>query len=161
MARKRLLSAEGSLDPSHSGRLMGVIIDSEEEQVKKAFFELQKNLGIAEGNMFFLLCARKRPENDIFNIPHLSEDDLSWNGSLKNDEVRTFFNKRFDVLVSFTATENKLAAFAVSIVRADLKVGRESSLKNGLDLVISTKPDEPAVFTAELEKYLKILKTAV
>lgn len=159
MAKKRLLSSEGSHAVSASGRLLGIILDSEEEALKMPFLELQKKLGIAEENIYFLLCGKKRPENAIFGTAYFAAEDLSWNGRIKNGETEVFFDRSYDLLISFAASENKLAAFAVSVARAGLKVGRQSSQKCDFDLLIST--DDPELFTAELEKYLKILKTAV
>ena len=159
MAKKRLLSSEGSQAISASKRLLGIVLDSEEEALKKPFLELREKLGIAEENVYFLLCGRKGFKNDIFGTTYLSAEDLGWNGRLKNAKAEEFFSRNYDLLISFAASENKLAAFAVSVARAKLKVGRESSQKCDFDLLIRT--NDPEVFTLELEKYLKILKTAV
>ena len=161
MARKRLLSSEGARDLNPLGKSLGVIIETEEEELKKAFLKLRENLEISEENFFFLLCPGKRSDNGIFETACFTAKDISWTGSIKNENLMEFLDKRFDVIVSFTASENKLAAFAVSVAGAGLKVGRENNSEIDFDLVISTKPEEPALFTAELEKYLKILKTEV
>ena len=161
IARKRLLSSEGARDWNPSGNSMMVIIESEEDELKEAFLKLREHLKISEENFFFLLCPRKTSKNDIFATPCFTAADLNWTGNIKNENLKEFFDKTFDVVVSFAASENKLAAFAVSVAGPGLKVGRESSSQIDFDLLIATQPEEPELFTTELEKYLKILKTEV
>ena len=114
--------------------------------------------------MAFCALRKKEVVNALFGTPVFTPFDLGWNGRLKNEEVTQFLEQNYDVLISFAEAENKLSKLLVSVVRAQLKVGREEQNKGEdlYDLVISTNIDEPSIFIAELKKYLKILnKTAV
>ncbi len=76
--------------------------------------------------------------------------------------LRLFLSAEYDLLISFTSSENKMADFLVSVSRARLKVGRKKSDENGIfDLNISAELSEPEVFTTELKKYLKILNATI
>ncbi len=165
IARKRLsVLVEKVPQNSHGNGNIGVILSSEKEATLNLFQKLKENSPVKNTDWHFVICGKKKSENALFGYPVFTPFDLGWNGKLKNKEVTQFLERNYDVLISFTEAENKLARLLVSVARAELKVGREEQNKGRdlYNLVISTNVDAPSTFIAELKKYLKILnKTAV
>ena len=85
-----------------------------------------------------------------------TEKDFGWKGLIKNIELQTFVDTRFDALISYYSediTELKLitvkskAIFKIGILQKDERLN---------DLIIKTKPKQFNVFQKEVLKYLKI-----
>lgn len=137
---------------------MGILLEVGDEKSIKTFLQFKDELNLKKDELKIVICREKGVKNDIFEYPHISLKDFSWNGDL-NESSSTFLETEYDVLISFTASENKMADFLVSVTRARLKVGRKREDENGIfDLNISADLSSPEVFTTELKKYLKILK---
>ena len=157
-ARKKLLNPATATTEGRSVK-MGIILEAEEEELLKTFLELKEDLNLDDDDVKIIISRKKSVKNDIFEYPSFSVKDLTWGGRISN-EASAFLMSAFDVLISFTAEENKMADFLVEVSRADLKVGRKKVVKNGIfDLNISVELSEPKVFTTELKKYLTILNS--
>jgi|GEM_PF-6894687 hypothetical protein len=159
LARKKLRSqVENTVAEARNCRL-GVILDAEDEKAFLPFLKLQQDLSLQQHEVCFVFGRKKGVKNGIFEYPVISNADFSWNGRF-SQSASAFLNTQYDVLISFTAEENKLADFLVSVSRARLKVGRKREDKNAIfDLNISAELSEAEVFVHELKKYLKILNT--
>ncbi len=159
VARKNLrISAENSVAEGKVCKL-GIILDDSSEDSVKHFLKLKEDLNLKQHEVKFVFCGKKAVKNDTFECPEISREDFRWNGKV-SEKASAFIDAQFDVLVSFTASENKMANFLVSVTRARLKVGREkTSEKTIFDLNISAELSEAGIFTEELKKYLKILNT--
>lgn len=141
-------------------RQMGIILDTEDETILKSFHELKQDLNLKQEEFKMIICREKATEKVFFDTPVICRRDFGWNGK-SSEEVSTFLNAKYDVVISFTASENKMANFLVSVTRARLKVGRRTEDKKGIfDLNISADISSPEIFKSELKKYLKILKSA-
>ena len=159
IARKKLLALAGSPAGKDGSRKVGVILDSEEESGIKSFLGLKQDLGLREEDFLTVMCLEKPVKNVIFDTPVITRKDFGWNGK-PGETASAFLNSEYDVLISFTAEENKMADFLVSVSRARLKVGRKTVDKKGIfDLNISAALSDPEIFITELKKYLKILNT--
>lgn len=161
VARKKLLHVPEVTAVKARQRKMGIIIDTSGKESIKDFLKLQEDLHLKTEDFKVVMCGKKEGINDTFEYPLVSLQDLKWNGKI-SDETLAFLETEYDVLISFTATENKMANFLVRVCRAEIKVGRERSVKNDIfDLTISAGLLEPEIFTTELKKYLKVLNTAI
>lgn len=137
---------------------IAVILDSEEEEKQRSFFDLKEVFELKEEEFNLMICKTKGVKNDIFEAPCFTPKNLRWNGQIDHPEVLDFLDRDYELLICFAASENKLAGFLVSQVKADLKVGREQNKENNFDFVIETELDEPEVFLEELKKYKSIIK---
>ena len=161
LARRKLLNLASQIVAEGNFRKMGIILEAEENDLLDPFLKLKEDLSFADEDIQILICSKKAAKNDIFEYPSVSGKDLKWNGRISG-EASVFLSTSFDVLISFTSEENKIADFLVEVSRAKLKVGRKKVDKKGIfDLNISAALAEPKVFTTELKKYLPILNTAV
>ncbi len=161
LARRKLLGL--SSQAAAEGRLqkMGIILEAEEGDLLDPFLKLKEDLNFTDEDIQILICRKKGAKNDIFEYPSVSVKDVNWNGRI-SEEASAFLNASFDVLISFTAENNKMADFLVEVSRAKLKVGRKKMDRNGIfDLNIFAELSEPKIFTTELKKYLPILNTTV
>lgn len=159
VARKNLQKvAENSVAKGRKFKI-GIILDSVEEGTVKPFLKLKEDLHLEQHEFNLVVCPKKGVKNGIFEYPFITGADFNWNGRI-SDKASGFLEGQYDVLVSFTASENKMANFLVSVTRAGLKAGRKKRVKNDIfDLYISAELSEPEVFIEELKKYLKILNT--
>lgn len=140
-------------------RQMGIILDAEDETLINSFRELKQDLNLKQEEFRIIICGEKATEKVFFDTPVICRKDFGWNGK-SSEEVSAFLNAEYDVVISFTASENKMADFLVSVTRARLKVGRKTEDKKGIfDLNISADISSPEIFKSELKKYLKILKS--
>lgn len=160
LARKKLLAfcanalAEDSLK-------MGIILDASQLDLLDSFLQLKDDLGLADKEIGIIFCSKKVLKNDIFEYPVISMQDFRLNGRISGEKTG-FLKSGYEVLVSFTSEENKLADLLVEVSRAQLKVGRKRTFKNDIfDLTVAAELSEPQIFTKELKKYLKILNTSI
>lgn len=137
----------------------GVILDSEDDGLKEHFLSLKETYGLRDADFQIVTCKDERIQGDIFQGLVFTRKDLKWNGKIRNGEITNFAQQRMDVLISFTESDNKLAALLVSVANAELKVGRkeEASSAGLFDMLINTEFEEVEIFLLELKKYLKIL----
>lgn len=159
IARKKLLALAEKPHGTSFSRKIGVILDSEDEKCFNAFLGLKQDLNLKEQDFLPVICLERHVSNVIFDTPVITRKDFGWNGK-PGEAAAAFVNSEYDVLISFTAEENKMADFLVSVSRARLKVGRKTEDKKGIfDLNISAEQSSPEVFITELKKYLKIINT--
>ncbi|MCY2687735.1 DUF6913 domain-containing protein [Salinimicrobium sp. TH3] len=161
VAQKNLrISAESSVAEGKVCKL-GIILEDGSDESVKQFLKLKEDLNLKQQEVKIVFCGKKSVKNDTFEWPEISREDFGWKGRV-SEKASAFIDAQFDVLVSFTASENKMASFLVSVTRARLKVGREkTSEKSIFDLNISAELSEAGIFTEEIKKYLKILNTTI
>lgn len=161
VARKKLLNFSEEAVAQGAQRKLGVILDDLHDDSLNAFVQLKRDLNLEEKDFAVVVCGKKEAKKHISEYPVISMQDLGWSGKL-SEEASAFLETGYDVLISFTEAENKMADFLVSVSRSRLKVGRKSIDENGIfDLNISVGISEPGIFTTELKKYLKILNATI
>ncbi|GAB2776233.1 DUF6913 domain-containing protein [Salinimicrobium soli] len=146
-------------------RKLGIILDSEDSELRDCFLNLKAEMGIGDLDFHIVTCKDKTAKNDIFHGPVFTKKDISWSGKIKNGEVDLFLENQYHLVICFAEDDNKLALLLVSLCAAALKVGR-ASMEEGVedsvfDLSISASSAEPQIFIEELKKYLKIIKKQV
>jgi len=87
-----------------------------------------------------------------------SEKQIGWKGKIKNNELQSFLNTPFDVLVSYFKNDNLDLNLITALSRANFKVGLSGKDIRFYDLVLDVLPNEFNVFKNEFIKYLTILK---
>lgn len=159
IAQKKILAIAEKPGRKRLSRKFGVILDSEDEKCFNTFLMLKQDLSLVKEDFMPVICMENEVINEDLDLPVISRKDFGWNGKA-SEAAATFLESEYDVLISFTAEENKMADFLVSVSRARLKVGRKTEDKKGVfDLNISADLSSPEVFITELKKYLKILNT--
>lgn len=136
---------------------VGLLID-------KTYFEDKVNLieellsnGIQRENIQILLYKDRFKKKEVINYPSFSRKDLSWTGTLENENVKDFINKEFDMLISYYDTEKAPLMITTFKSKANFKVGFSTIDKRLNHFMITTNAENYKVFVSELFKYLKIL----
>ena len=136
---------------------MAVIFNLNEFDGLEKFNELATRLQV-QPNKFKVVAFSSNKEEKITSsgvcfYPH----DFGWSGGIKNDELKTFLDTEYDVLISYYQTDvtelrlltaNSKAAFKVGLLQADERLN---------DLIIKTSLEDFNVFENEVFKYLTIL----
>ena len=92
---------------------------------------------------------------------YFDKKDLNWYGAPKNDYVKEFINKEFDIIIDLTLEDVYVLQYIVALSKSKLKVGRFSkSMEKHYDLMI--KNDKKVLsdeYIDQILHYLDILKS--
>lgn len=113
--------------------------------------------GIKREDIQILLYKDRFKKKEIVNYPSFSHKDLSWKGTLENENVKSFTSKEFDMLISYYDTEKAPLMITTFKSKANFKVGFSTIDKRLNHFMINTNAENYKVFVSELFKYLKIL----
>lgn len=116
------------------------------------------------------LFSTSKPKIDVisFSVLHkktvasetviYSATHIGWNGTIKNEELKTFLDTNFSLLISYYTTNHTLLKLLTASSKADFKVGILKEDQSINDLIINTELHAFTTFKTELIKYLNILK---
>lgn len=86
-----------------------------------------------------------------------SNKQIGWNGKIKDNELETFVNTDFDVLISYYQASNYELSLVTAASKANFKIGLSNKDERLNDLILNINPKEFNLFKQELLKYLTIL----
>ena len=91
---------------------------------------------------------------------YFDKKDLNWYGAPKNDYVKEFLNKEFDVIIDLTLEDVYVLQYIIALSKSKLKVGRFSkSMQKHYDLMIKNDNDVLSdEYIDQILYYLNILK---
>jgi hypothetical protein len=135
---------------------VGLFIDETYFTDKKELNQGLKANGIQEQNITLLLYHDKDKKRD-FNFTSFSLKNVSWSGTINNQEVIDFKAKKFDMLISYYDVEKPSLLLVTQRSNALFKVGFSNIDKRVNHLMIETTVGESSVFIKELFIYLKKL----
>ncbi|WP_298141053.1 hypothetical protein [Flavobacterium sp.] len=118
--------------------------------------ELIQN-GIQNQNIELLVFRDKIKKNEVFDYSVFSPKDMTWNGTFDKEQITTFTNANFDLLISYYDIEKAPLILVTLNSKADFKVGFSSVDMRLNQFMIDTNAEKYKVFVSELFKYLKIL----
>lgn len=136
---------------------LGVILHIDEVDDFELFRGLADQLNIHPNNI--KVIAYSSSKKDKYNSwdACFDENDFGWNGSIKNVELLSFLNTRFDALISYYTQDELALKLMTALSQAQLKIGVFQVDDRLNDLIIKTNLKEFNVFKDELFKYLTIL----
>ena len=107
----------------------------------------------------FNIFTVKEKKDNFNNLHGLIADisDLNFFGNIKNNQIKDFFDKKYDILIDFTALEKPLEKFFSLKIPAGFRVGYKTD-DLLYDLMIEVKNKDIPVFIKEMTYYLKLLK---
>lgn len=135
---------------------VGLLIDETHFPNKSELIEGLKANGIQENNITLLLYHDKDKKRD-FNFTSFSLKNISWSGSVNDQEIVDFKSKSFDILISYYVVEKPALLLVTQRSKALFKVGFSNIDKRINHFMIDTTIENSNVFVDELFKYLKIL----
>ncbi|MBU3822563.1 hypothetical protein KO566_10855 [Flavobacteriaceae bacterium XHP0103] len=153
---KTLSNREVNVDNSKVESL-GIVLNMAESKDFSMFKTLADKLKIHSNNLKVVGFSNEKI--DALNTWDLcfGPDDFGWNGSIKSVELQSFLDKKFDVLISYYATEDLELKLITALSKAKFKVGILQSDERLNDLIIKTSIQEFNVFENEVFKYITIL----
>lgn len=137
-------------------KTVGVIVDDSEFLDLNRINKLQDVLEVKTENFEIIALTNPKSKTESIYQNTFSRKDLGWKGNVKTETLKSFLNKKNDLLISYYTSDKLPLIFATAISEAKFKVGiLEESNTN--DLVIKTDIKDTATFEKELVKYLRIL----
>ena len=136
---------------------LGVIINLSEIEDFNMFKPLAEKLKIHPNNLKIIAFSKEKKA--VLNTWDLcfTPEDFGWKGQMKNIELQSFLDKKFDVLISYYLSEDLELKLMTATSKSKLKIGILQSDERLNDLIIKTNLKEFDVFENEVFKYLTIL----
>ena len=117
--------------------------------------EIEKILNVKNVKIFSYRKFNKLNEASFY---HFSENELNWKGEIENQNLQSFLEQPFQLLIGFFNINNLFLESAVLSSKASFKVGFSNVNSDLYELEISEEIQNLHQFTSELKKYLQILK---
>ncbi len=136
---------------------IGLLIDAttftETEQLIKELI----SIGFARDNIQTIVYADKVKKSEAGSNFTFNANSIKWNAEILEQEINSFINLEFDLLISFYDIERAILLKITHDSKAHFKVGFSSIDKRLNHFIINSSTDNHAVFVNELFKYLKLL----
>ena len=134
-----------------------VILNSPDSQLDiKKMEKLEKAMNL-HSTSFHIFTVKEKKDN--FNeLRGLVADisDLNLLGNVKNEQIKAFLNKKYDLLIDFTGLKNELQKYFSLQIKAGFRVGYKTD-EDLYDLMLKMKEPNLEVFINEMQYYLKII----
>ena len=136
---------------------IGLLIDAttfiETEQLIKELI----SIGFARDNIQTIVYADKAKKSEAGSYCTFNANSIKWNAEILEQEINSFINVEFDLLISFYDIERAILLKITHDSKAHFKVGFSSIDKRLNHFIINSTTDNHAIFVNELFKYLKLL----
>ncbi len=136
---------------------LGVILNIDEFDDLELFRNLADFIKIRPNKLKIITFSANKKEKQYTWDDCFDFNDFGWKGQIKNIELQTFLNTKFDALISYYTNEQLELKLLTALSKAQFKVGILQTDERLNDLIIKTNLKEFNVFKAELYKYLTIL----
>ncbi|TYB77377.1 hypothetical protein ES676_03535 [Bizionia saleffrena] len=146
------------LKPKTPVQRVGIIVNSEECFNLDWNTELSSLFPMAKPKIDIILFSEASKKNETAEAVIYNASDIGWNGTIKNEELKTFIDTKFSLLISYYTTNHTLLRLLTASSKAAFKVGLLKEDQRLNDLIIHTELPAFTTFNTELIKYLKILK---
>lgn len=156
IVKKRLLNVNHIASGSCI-KTVGIVFDETYFHEKEALIKELVSNGIDENNISILVFKNRIKKNEVLDYPYFSFKDLNWNATFDKEDVNSFVNQHFDLLINYYDTEKSALLLLTHLSKANFKVGFASVDKRLNHFMIDTNAEKYKIFIEELFKYLKIL----
>ncbi|WP_299063121.1 hypothetical protein [uncultured Polaribacter sp.] len=116
---------------------------------------IETTLGIRNSKMYSFKHFNKLDE---VSYKDFTEKDINWKGDFIEPTFQSFLDQPFDLLIGYFNKNNIYLEIAVNQSKATFKAGFTGVNDQLYELEILEKISNTKQFTAELKKYLQILK---
>ena len=139
-------------------RTIGVLMEESQLLTSNTTLNsIQQNFEIPLENIR-LLVFKKFDKKQTYTDFECTENDFGWYGSLKLNKLQEFVKNEYDLLINYGFEENLYWNVITLHSQSNFKVGFASKEEGLYDLSISDNERNLDVLTAEMVKYLRILK---
>jgi hypothetical protein len=139
-------------------KTVAVLIEESQLIVSKSIVNMiQQEFKIPSENIHMMVFKEFQKDTEYTNY-ECTEKDFGWYGSLKLNKLQEFVKKDFDLLINYGFEENLYLNVITLHSKSNFKVGFASKDGSLYDLSVADVKRDFSVLTAEMIKYLKILK---
>ena len=136
---------------------LGVILNIDEIDDFKLFTVFADFLKIRDNKLKIIAFSENNKDTLTTWDVCFNPKDFGWKGIIKNIELQTFLDTKYDALVSYYTNDVLELKMMTAKSKAQFKIGIMQSDERLNDLIIKTKLKEFDVFKEETIKYLTIL----
>lgn len=136
---------------------VGVILNMNEFSDFDAFRTYFKTLGISPAKTKIIAFVDDIKEANPLWDTYFNPKDFGWKGKIKNIDLQSFIDTKFDVLISYYTNESLELKLITAASKANFKVGLTQNDRRVYDLMIDVKTKDIQLFKTELKKYLTVL----
>ncbi len=153
----KLLNARQVAVSNRKMNSVGVILNMNEFSDFDAFRHYFKGLGISPAKTKVIAFIDDAKDANPLWDTYFNPKDFGWKGKIKNVDLQSFIDTKFDVLVSYYTKESLELKLITAASKANFKVGLIQDDKRVFDLMIDVKTKDIQLFEIELKKYLTVL----
>lgn len=148
----------GSSNTSKGIKSIGCIVDLDRFENADLFYQFVEDFSLRPNSVKIIGYKSFYDKNSPYSTPVFSDKDLGWKGEIENSYALEFFNREYDLLVSYYTDDHLLLQLMTIKSKARIKVGFGEVDKNLNNLILHTPISDFNLFKKELKKYLKIFK---
>jgi hypothetical protein len=157
--QKKIEKKSTQFKPSNTNKIKTIILvidESQQDFKTKILFKI-KEMGIDESKLSVLIYCKTLEKEKKYEFPTFSNASFSNFGLVKSEDLKTIFNKSFDLLITFYQTKNILLDYVILKINSDFKVGLTASQNQNFHLAVNCTTNDVKTYLNETFKYLKIL----
>ena len=152
-----ILKSRSSSTSNDKIESLGIILNAEETNDFETLKTLAATLNVRPNKLKIIaFTSSKKEEIYSWNVC-FNPKDFSWNGKIKNTELQSFLDTKFDLLISYYSEDVLELKYLTAASKANFKVSIFQKDKRFNDLIIKTKFKNIKAFKVELFKYLVVL----
>ncbi|MEH6536269.1 MAG: hypothetical protein V7719_07755 [Psychroserpens sp.] len=136
---------------------VGVILNRSEFSDFEAFRAYFKSLGMQQARTKIIAFVEDPKDSNELWDTYFNPKDFGWKGKIKNIDLQSFIDTKFDVLISFYRESHLELDMITASSKANFKVGLTDEDDRLYDLMIDVETKNFNVFKEELKKYLTVL----
>lgn len=136
---------------------LGVILNIDEVDDFERFRLLSDSIKVRPNKLKIIAFSENKKDDLNAWDDCYYPKDFGWKGAIKNVELQSFLDTKFDVLISYYEKEILELKLITALSKAEFKTGILETDERLNDLIIKTNLKEFNVFKKELFKYLTIL----
>jgi hypothetical protein len=136
---------------------LGIILNIDEVDDFEWFRNLAEYLKVHPNKLKIItFSVNKKEDLNSWDLC-FNPKDFGWKGNIKNVELQSFLDTKFDVLVSYYEKEVLELKLITARSKAKFKIGILQTDERLNDLIIKTSLKQFGIFKEEIFKYLNIL----
>lgn len=136
---------------------LGVILNIDEVEDFEPFRAMADYINVRPNRLKIIAFSANKKDNLSIWDECYNPKDFGWNGTIKNIELQSFLDTKFDALISYYTKNELELKLLTAASKSQFKIGISQADTRLNDLIIKTSIKEFNVFKEELFKYLTIL----
>lgn len=136
---------------------LAVFTDDESKFNKQHLKKIKKSLQLKDEQINILTFKKKNSAVNEFGGTFIEKKDFNWFAKIKKQEIKKYFDKKYDLFLDCSSTDDKIKQYIVQKIKANLKVSHSYNDTDLYNFSIAVDEGDYDTFIDELLKYLKIL----